>query len=267
MHVATATGYGLPNYALQRYFRDLVEKEELNPDRAALLRNVITDAYFRGLRNPADPTDPDPAKKDEKGVALNAGGGQNPGGGGLGPAYGGAGGPGPMYGGAGMSGGGRPGGLPGASGSLQVGSPEGGPGQATATPPEDDPVTLLRKKRARLYVKAQATSWALYHYLASDRPAELRRFLDELAALPRDLPLDDATVLAAFNRAFNLDGSKAAHARFADGWLNYMRSLPPAGVDVPLVDPKPTTGNQGPGAGMGPMIGGPGGGGRPGGGS
>jgi hypothetical protein len=88
-------------------------------------------------------------------------------------------------------------------------------------------------------VKAQASAWALYYYLAKDRPAELRAFQAELAALPRDLPLDSDTVTAAFCRAFNLDGSNQAYAKFADAWLEYIRTVPPAGIDIPLMDPKP----------------------------
>ena len=105
-------------------------------------------------------------------------------------------------------------------------------------------------------IKAQATSWALYYFLAKDHPTELRKFLDALATLPRDLPLDGDTVLATFCKSFNLDGNKESLTKFANEWLDYIRTVPPAAVvpDIPLADPKP---NTGPG-GMGPSF--PGGG-------
>ena len=138
-----------------------------------------------------------------------------------------------------------------------------GAGELHITTATEDPVVKLRKKRERLMIKAQATAWALYYYLAKDHPSELRRFVSELAAMPRDLPLDGATVLAAFDKAFGLDGSKESHQKFADRWLSAMGSLAPAGFDIPLVDPKPASktdspGNPGlPGMPLGPMPPGP----------
>lgn len=294
VHVAMATGYGPPNYALQRYFRDLVEKQELNPDRAALLKNILTDAYFHGLKDLRDARDPDPAKADTGGVALHKGGqtppasgGQFPGGTGTRPPMGG-----PPYGmgGIGMGGistgtpppmgpmgysgslGGRPpggsfGGPPpgvgtGGMGSM-MGSPyPGGGSQTVTTTEEDDLPTQLRKKRARLSIKAQATAWALYYYLALNYPNQLRVFLDELAALPRDLPLEGDAIVPLFCKAFGLDGSRQSMARFTNGWLDSMRDISPAGVDILLTEPKPASG--GTSTGMGPGLpGGPGGGGGP----
>ena len=62
MTVAFSTGYGVPNYVLQRYFRDLHEHGELNPDHARLLENILTDAYFEGLKDGIDPDPAPPAK-------------------------------------------------------------------------------------------------------------------------------------------------------------------------------------------------------------
>ncbi len=248
MTITTTNGYGAPNYVLQRYFRDLLDKKELNPDRAELLKNILSDAYFLGLREPKEANDPDPAKEDKSGIAVSSGGspttpmGGSPFGGfpmGLGK---------PPMGGSAL---GPP--MGGAIGDGPMGT---GP-HAQPTQTADDPATKLRKKRERLAIKAQATSWALYYYLAKDRPAELRKFIEELAVLPRDLPLDSVTVTAAFCKAFNLDASnKESLRRFADRWIDYMGTVAPAGIDIPLVDPKPptpaNTGNP-----MNPMGGGP----------
>ena len=117
----------------------------------------------------------------------------------------------------------------------------GGTLPAPGTPAADDAVAKLRKARERLAIKAEATSWALCSYLARERPKEFRKFLDELAALPRDLPPDSAVVLALFCKAFELDGSKDSLRRFADVWLEHVNALPRVGYDVPLVEPKPPT--------------------------
>jgi len=294
IHVAMTTGYGVPNYALQRYFRDLIEKQELNPDRAVLLKNILTDAYFNGLKDLREARDPDPAKVDTSGVSLHKGGqtaplpgGQLPGGVGSRPPMGGGppfgmggfgmggistGTPPPMgpmgYGGSGL--GGRPPGggsfsgpPPGVGTGSMMGSPYPGAGnQSAGTTEEDDLPTQLRKKRARLSIKAQATAWSLYYYLALNYPRELQHFLDEVATLPRDLPLEGDTMVALFCKSFGLDESKPALARFTNGWLDYMRDIPPAGVDILLAEPKPAT--SGDNMGMGPGLpGGPGGGGGP----
>jgi len=255
------TGYGDPNYMYQRYFRDLNEKKELHPDHGTLLKNVITDAYFHGLRDPKDAMDPDPARPESKGISMAGGtkGGFQTGGfnrppkGGLGapglPPAGGGSGSGPPRGGSGL---GPPKGGSGLGPPPGVGIPGGmGPGQGghQGATEEDDAATILHKKRDRLAIKAQATAWALYYYLAKDHPAQLRRFLDELAVLPRDLPLDADTVVAAFCRAFAIENDKPSLTRFADGWLNYINSLPPVSTDIPLAEPKPasTAGSGAPG--------------------
>lgn len=267
IHVATATGYGAPNYALQRYFKDLVDKQELNPDRAALLKNILTDAYFHGLKDIREARDPDPVKVDTSGVTLHTGGKQPtniPGGNAPGGKVPGGSGSGSRASSVGISigtiGGGADGsGSPGSSGAKgQMGGTPGAtlPGgtQAQSTDEEEDLPTQLRKKRARLSIKAQATSWALYYYLTKNHPNELRRFLDELATLPRDLPLDGDTIVAAFCRSFGLDGSKPSLAKFADTWLASIRDTSLVGVDIKLTEPKPSTGGTTGGSGSpGPM--------------
>jgi hypothetical protein len=262
MNIATATGYGIPNYALQRYFKDLFDKGDLNPDRAALVRNILTDAYFHGLRDSKDSHDPDPPKIDASaGIALNSGGPS------LGTAPGFGQGPGSASGPGGPPGGLKPPGAPNGGGSSKP--PQGMGGGKMPRPPgslnpgssgfggappsskeEEDLLLIARKKRERLAIKAQATSWALYYYLAKARPAELHVLLSELALMPRDVPLE-GSVLVAFCRALNLDGSPESLNGFARSWLEYMHELPAAGVDIVITEPKPPTPTQTSGPGMG----------------
>lgn len=130
-----------------------------------------------------------------------------------------------------------------------------GGGHPTTGKQEDDPLVIKRKKRDRLAIKAQATSWAFFYYLAHAHPAELQAFLNELAAMPRDISLEGAT-LPAFYRAFNIDGSKESLEKLAKIWLEYMHQVAPAGIDITITEPKPpspsTTGPMGP-----PGLGGP----------
>ena len=127
----------------------------------------------------------------------------------------------------------------------------GGPAMHPHDPnAEIDQNILVRKKRERLSIKAQATSWALFYYLARAKPAELRSFLAELSAMPRDIPLEGAAV-QAFYRAFNLDGSRESLDRFAQTWLEYIHNTSAAGIDIVLTQPKvsnaPSTSPTGPG--------------------
>jgi hypothetical protein len=251
MAVATTTGYGIPNYTLQRYLRDLEEKKELHTDRAQLLRNVLNDAYFNGLRDPREANDPDPRKVENAGIALNTGTG-GPAAGGN-PGYG-VGSPMPPMGGTG-------GGLsllgpPGSSGGLGTagGTAGGGLAMPVSTEPVEDPVTKLRKARERLQTKADATAWALCYYLTREKPREFRKFVDELAMLPRDLPLDGAVVTQAFFRAFDLDGGNESLRRFADAWMKYMNDQVRVSEDIELIELKPGKGGASPfapGGGMG----------------
>jgi hypothetical protein len=82
------------------------------------------------------------------------------------------------------------------------------------------------------YFKARAMAWALSYYLAQKYPNELRDYFKELAALPRELELDEATLLRAFARSFKLMDSKnpneisdAALATFAKNWITAMKSV------------------------------------------
>lgn len=253
MNVALSTGYGVPNYLLQRAMRDLDEHKELNADRAKILEHVLTDAYFTGLK---DAIDPDPAPPKKKVVPKGPVG---PGPVGPGPM-----GPMPMGPGSGSLG------PPGPMGAFPGGGQSGGP-TATAT---EDPVVAQRKARQRLELKAQATAWSLYYFLARAKQSELNAYVAELNKLPRDLPVDGKTSFAAFVRAFKLstapDGSAdpALMKKLAAEWFEYATTIPPAGIDIPLVVPEPAkpgtgTGPMGPGGPMGPpRPGQPGGGDR-----
>jgi hypothetical protein len=121
---------------------------------------------------------------------------------------------------------------------------------AASGEPEEHESVVLRKKRDRLSIKAHATAWALYYYLAKDHPDKLRRFLEELTALPRDLPLDGDTVVAVFCRSFCIENNKDSLTRFANWWIDYIRVVPSASVDVALVEPKPSSGSAGPLGGL-----------------
>jgi hypothetical protein len=215
MTVALTTGYGVPNYVLQRYLRDFDTHKELGTSQAKLLEHVLTDAYFLGVK---DGDDPDPVTRKPKKPAATSGGpgGKKPiGTGGIGPV-----GPVPPMPGGDM-----------------------GPPVLTHTD-EEDPAVALRKKRERLNNKAQATAWALYYYLALHKRNELNAYLAELNKLPRDLPIDGRTAMATFVRVFKLAGADgaadtAAMEKFASDWLGYIRTLPRAGFDVPLQIPEP----------------------------
>jgi hypothetical protein len=229
MTVAFSTGYGVPNYVLQRYFRDMATNKELNQDRTKLLENILTDAYFTGLKDAIDPDPAPPVKKKSAGPPATP-----PTGPGMPPS--GPGGPtpiGPM----------GPGGM--------------FPG-ATITTDTEDPVTAQRKKRSRLDIKSQATAWALYYYLARGRSAELKQYIAELNKLPRDLPIDGRTAYATFVRVFKLSKTENGAAdpdlmkKFAKDWLVYMDTIPRVGHDIPLVVPEPPK-NPNPMGGMNPM--------------
>ncbi len=236
MSVALGTGYGLPNYVLQRAMRDLQEHKELNADRAKVLENVLTDAYFNGLKDALDP-DPAPPKKkvQPKGPV------------GPGPM-----GPGPMGPGGGGLGRDDTPGMPGVPGVP------GAPGAPT-TGATEDPVVAQRKARERLALKAQATAWSLYYFLARAKQAELSAYVAELNKLPRDLPVDGRTSLAAFVRAFKLSSAPDGPAdpallkKLAAEWFDYMTTVPPASVDIPIVAPEPPKAGTGP-MGSNPMV-------------
>ena len=263
MAVAFGTGYGVPNYVLHRYFKEMGDDfhKELNPDPAKLLENVLTDAYFAGIKDGVDPDPAPPAKAKKPSTGIVAGPGPGPG-----PAPG----PGPGLGLGAVGPGGRPGG-PGSAGGPPpaaggpMGPPAGGPmGPQNYGPTSpDDPIVLQRKKRERLTIKSQATAWALYYYLARFRAPELKQYVAELNKLPRDLPIDGRTAYAAFVRVFKLSATEDGPAdparmkQFAKDWLDYMNTVSLVSFDVPLVVPPPATGGTpGPG-GPGPGPGAP----------
>jgi hypothetical protein len=295
MTVGLAAGYGSPNYVLHRNFRDMVQRRELNPAPEQVLRYVLTDRYFEAVE---EGLDADPAPQGNQGdVASAAGAGGQPQ---YGTGPGGPRGPGPM----GPRGPGAPGpmapGAPGAPGPQGPGgggpgpgtdgpggidaTPGGGPGYGQGQP--QDPLAARRKSKERLEMKAQATAWALTYYLSRDKTQGLHKFYAEIRRMPRDLKLDDKTVLMTFCRCFNLTNAdrtavdEAAFKQFAVGWLDYMRHAPTYGLDIPLDSASldPGAGQGGPPGGfpigpggigpMGPGGGpqGPGGGGGPGGG-
>jgi hypothetical protein len=239
MTVAFSTGYGVPNYVLHRYFKEMGDEfhKELNPSPAKMLELVLTDAYFTGLKDAIDPDPPSPIKKKTPEA------------------------PRPMAGGAGGAGEGPMPMGPMPAGPAGFGLPFG-PGGGGPAAEEVDPVALQRKKRERLSIKAQATAWALYYYLAKEKPAELKEYIAELNKLPRDLPIDGRTSYAAFIRVFKLSSTENGPAdpklmeQFAKKWLDDMSYVTSRGLDVPLVIPEPPKGQVvGP---MGiPMPGGP----------
>ncbi len=113
------------------------------------------------------------------------------------------------------------------------------------TTDQEDPAVTLRKKQQRLAIKANATSWALYYYLAKQKPDQLRQYVAELNKLPRDLPIDGRTAYAVFVRVFKLSATddgpadSVALKKFADEWITYIGAVPVVGYDVPLAVPEP----------------------------
>ena len=79
MTVAYNTGYGVPNYVLQRYFRDMKEHKELNANEVKLLQHILSDAYFAGIKDGVDP-DPLPKTKSKKKKPAGGAGGMPRGG-------------------------------------------------------------------------------------------------------------------------------------------------------------------------------------------
>lgn len=237
MSVALTTGYGVPNYVLQRDFRDLAVKKELPADPARLLENVLGDVYFSGIKTGDDP-DPAPPAKPKKPPAV---------------------------GGMGVVGGMAP--MPPGMAPMPPGMRDGGmPGVGTPFPSDqEDPAIALRKKQQRLAIKANATSWALYYYLTKYKPAELKEYIAELNKLPRDLPIDGGTASAVFVRVFKLSTANGAadpveFKRFAAVWYDTVLTVPLACHDVPLSIPaatKPLMGGMGvpPGPGIPPGMG------------
>lgn len=230
--LALATGYGGPNFVRQKQFKDLVDRKQLGADAGALLRHVVTDAYYAAARDQIDADDPKlppPPKKKPAAVAAGTSG------------------PGPM--------GVMPGPMAAMPGPGGMGTGFVGPGGAL---PAEDVAFLARRKREFLTSKAHATSWALYFHLAKNHPAGLDRYLAELGKLPRDFPIEESVRLALFAKAFDLttaataEAGRQTFAEFGTAWLRAMGGYPPVSVDLELADPDPakgatTTGGMGPG--------------------
>lgn len=241
MTVSMSAGYGSPNFHYRRYFQLMERNGKLNSNRADLLVNTISDRYYDAARKGID-IDPPPLRV--------AGGpaGPPPGMGGPGGPRGGPGGP-------------RGGPQPPGGGDITEGNSAGPP------PPEQDPEAEKIKTKEELQVKAQTTAWALTYYLSREKLAGLQDFYAQLSRMPRDLHLDEKTVLMTFCRSFNLmkgeEIDREELDRFAQGWIDYMKNAPFFHFDIPLGDSQPN-----PGQGPGGFPGGPGGfpGGGPGGG-
>jgi hypothetical protein len=270
MTVGLAAGYGSANYVLHRQFRELLQRRELHPNPEQTLRNVLSDRYFEAVK---EGLDPDPAPQ---GQQNQQGGGVPMGpGGGIGPPRGAPGGPGrpgqtgPPPPGAQPPGRTPPGG-PGDEGGI--GATPGGPGGGQpggGEQPPTDPLTARRKSREKLQVKADSTAWALVFYLSRTKTQGLHNFYAEMRRMPRDMELDDKTVLMTFCRCFNLTTpdktavDEAAFKQFAVSWLDYMKNVPSYGQDIPIDASSldPASGGGGPGGFPGGRPGGfPGGG-------
>lgn len=263
MTVGLAAGYGSPNYVQHRTFKDLAVRGELNPDPAETLKNTLLDGYFDAARSGQD-IDPPPVRPAAGG---GAGGGPPAGapGGGLAPA------------GRGAGGGGavpppRPGGGDGGVNPTGPGGPSVGDGPP---PSENDPEIAARNSRERLTRKAEATAWALHYYLAKNKLPGLHTYYAELRRLPRDMRLNPDKTLFLFCQCFNLTNPErsavdpAAFKKFAEGWIDTMKNIPPYGLDLPLdaATADPSSGGGVNGGGFNGGLGGqPGGGEGPGGG-
>jgi hypothetical protein len=124
---------------------------------------------------------------------------------------------------------------------------------------------INRSKEELLRARAQA--WGLTYYLAQNRVQDLLTYFQELSKLPRDLELDDQTMLMTFARAFkllNADGTAIDEGKLAvlaNSWFDFVKR-----IDVPLNQDyaltkrqdKSTTENRGGQGGPGFPGGGPG---------
>jgi hypothetical protein len=77
-------------------------------------------------------------------------------------------------------------------------------GYFRSLPPRGDPDTPTRRAFEEAQRRARAVSWSLTYFLAQQNPPDgVRRYCKELSKMPRDLELDENTLLEAFARAFN----------------------------------------------------------------
>jgi hypothetical protein len=102
-------------------------------------------------------------------------------------------------------------------------------GYFRTVPPRGEAGSLVRKAHDEALRKARATSWALTYWLAKEKVDGLRRYCKELGKLPRDLELDESTLLEAFARALNaVDGANkpdpAKLATLAERWFDFMNN-------------------------------------------
>jgi hypothetical protein len=97
-------------------------------------------------------------------------------------------------------------------------------------PPRGDAETTLRRLHEEALRKARTASWSLTHFLAREKLDGLRRYCKELGKLPRDLELDENTLLEAFARAFGaVDGANkldpAKLGSLANQWFAYIDNV------------------------------------------
>ena len=129
-------------------------------------------------------------------------------------------------------------------------------------------------KRAKEEIfRAKTHAWALTYYLAKWKLDDFLAFNRELVNMPRDLEMDDQTVLLTFAKAFKLtaDGTAVDEKKFADfaeKWFFTIKREDVPGRDITLNAPKKQEPKnpQGNVPGMPGMPGAPGAPGKPGGG-
>jgi len=85
--------------------------------------------------------------------------------------------------------------------------------------------------------KARATAWSLTYFLAQKKRDGLLRYFKELSKMPRDLELDETTLLGCFARAFGaVDANQrvdtAQLGTLANQWFSYVDALPLESDDV-----------------------------------
>jgi len=85
--------------------------------------------------------------------------------------------------------------------------------------------------------KARATAWSLTYFLAHKRLDSLFRYFEELSKMPRDLELDEASLLICFARAFGaVDANQrvddAKFSALAQQWYTYVNAVPVEGTDI-----------------------------------
>lgn len=116
---------------------------------------------------------------------------------------------------------------------------------------------VLNARDVQHLLEARTTAWSLAYFLTKTRLPGMMRYCQELSGLPRDLELNDQTLLATFARAFdvanaaqdNIDPIK--FEALAKDWFAYIRGLALPGAEFGLQNE--------------PGMGGPGSGGTPGG--